>query len=425
MRGKDGLYRGDNAILCFRYKDPDDDDKWKEKSTGLRGRKEARDFRTDFLTKLKSGELPNKKSEQTVEVACARWVEQHKTSGAKGGLTSIKARKNEGSYLRQLIKHLGAKRLKTITLDDLKEYQRLRSEGDEARNLKAVKGRPINCELGILVNVLRESNLWYGPLKNYKRLSEGEEKAGNALTPEQKQLLEVVAGSRDSWQVAYLAFLLAVNAGTRGVEIKRLQLRHVDWDKRQLTIEHAKTPKGNRTIELNTSAFSAVTKLWVRAQQLGAREPGHYLLPADLSRHTKDGDPLKPKGVGGFDVTKHQESWDTAWRNLRAAAVDSIKTKAAEEKRELRFSELRDIEVLGHIGFHSMRRTFVTRMAEKNVPLPVTMEMIGHMSAKMTERYTRISSTAQRRAVELLDPPTEAAKAGQEKPATEERVYRN
>ena len=42
-------------------------------------------------------------------------------------------------------------------------------------------------------------------------------------------------------------------------------------------------------------------------------------------------------------------------------------------------------------------------MAERNVPLPVTMEMAGHMSPKMTERYSRISSSAQRQAVELLD----------------------
>ena len=50
-----------------------------------------------------------------------------------------------------------------------------------------------------------------------------------------------------------------------------------------------------------------------------------------------------------------------------------------------------------------MRRTFITWMAERNVPLPVTMEMVGHMSLRMTERYTRISSSAQRQAVELLD----------------------
>jgi integrase len=206
-------------------------------------------------------------------------------------------------------------KLKNVTLDVLKDYQCTRGE--------QVKGRPIICELGILVNVLREANLWYGPLKNYKRLPEGEEKVGNALTAKQKQLLEITAASKDAWRVAFLAFVIAVNTGMRGVEIKRLQLRHIDWNNRRLTIEHPKNRKVSRKVELNNTAFSAVTKLWVRAQQLGAPEPGHYLLPGDLSRHTKKMDPLR--GIGGFDVTRHQESWDTAWRNLRTAAVDSIK----------------------------------------------------------------------------------------------------
>jgi len=73
-----------------------------------------------------------------------------------------------------------------------------------------------------------------------------------------------------------------------------------------------------------------------------------------------------------------------------------------------------------------MRRSFITMMAEKNVPLPVTMAMVGHMSAKMTEHYTQISDSAQRRAVELLDSPTATVQQGQEdsQKTGEERVYR-
>lgn len=414
MRGRDGLYRRGTEILHFLYKNQDG--RWKEKSTGTRDRKAARDFKKGFLAKLEAGELPTTKSQQTVQTACTLWVEQHRTSGKKGGLKSLKAQKNEQSYLRQLVRRLGNQRLKSITLDDLKNYQVTRGQ--------EVRGRSINCELGILVNVLREANLWYGPLKNYNRLPEGEEKVGSALTPEQKQLLESTAGLRDSWTVAYLAFILAVNTGMRGGEIKKLQLRHVDLEKRRITIEHAKTPKGNRTVELNIAAFSAAAKLWARAQKLGAREPGHYLLPADLSRHTKEADPLK--GRTGFDPTKHQATWDTAWRNLRAAAVESIEAKSKKEKRQPNFRELADIEVLSKIGFHSMRRTFITAMAERNVPLPVTMEMVGHMSPKMTERYTRISSSAQRQAVELLDPPVDTAQSVPQERSTitEEKVYR-
>jgi len=398
MRGKDSLYRR-NGILCFRYKDVDG--VWKEKSTGERDRKQARDSKKKFLAKLEAGELPNEKSVQTVEQACTRWVAQHQSSGPKGGLKSSHGRKCEASYLRQLVKRLGNRKLKSITLDTLKDYQSDRQTGTGGS--RPVQGRPINCELAILVSVLKEANLWFGTLKNYKRLREGEEKVGSALTANQKQLLEEVAASKEEWRAAYLAFVLAVNTGMRGAEIKKLRLRHVDLDNRRLTIEQAKTEAGNRIVELNQSAFSAVTKLWIRGQQLGASEPDHYLLPADLSRHTKTSDPLKSNH--GFDVKRHQESWSSAWRNLRAAAAVAVEQKAKKENRELTFAERKDVEVLSKIGFHSMRRTFITWMAERNVPLPVTMEMVGHMSPKMTERYTRISSSAQRQAVELLDTP--------------------
>jgi integrase len=395
-RGKDKLYPR-NGILCFRYKDVDG--AWKEKSTGERDRKQARAEKKAFEKKLEAGQLPNEKAEQTVSQACTRWVAQHRASGPKGGLKSSHGRKCEASYLRQLVKRLGNRKLRSITLDTLKDYQSIRQTGTDGA--RPVQGRPINCELAILVNVLKEANLWFGTLTKYSRLGEGEERVGSALTATQKQLLEDTAASKDEWQVAYLAFLLAVNTGMRGAEIKKLRLRHVHLDSRRLTIEHSKTEASNRMVELNQSAFSAVTKLWARAQELGACNPEHFLLPADLSRHTKQTDPLH--GKSGFDVTRHQESWSTAWRNLRAAAVDTIKAQATQEKRELSFAERVDVDVLSKIGFHSMRRTFITWMAERNVPLPVTRAMVGHMSQKTTDLYTFISSGAQRQAVELLD----------------------
>ena len=120
-----------------------------------------------------------------------------------------------------------------------------------------------------------------------------------------------------------------------------------------------------------------MTKLYLRAQMLGACSPEHYLLPADLSRHTKNTDPLRD-GVG-FDVSRHQLSLRSAWRSLRkAAGLDGIR-------------------------FHDLRHSFISLMAERGVPLAIVQSMVGHMSARMTRYYTHISSQAARQAVELLD----------------------
>jgi integrase len=386
-RSRNGLYhRG--GVFAFRYKDADG--RWKEKHTGESVRSKARKFQDDFLTKLRAGDLPNEKAEQTVERAATRWVDQHAAR-----LGSAKAKRNEKSLLKQLMQRLGTRKLKTLTLDDLKDYQRERRE--------QVRERAINLELRILQNVLKEANLWRTIGEHYKPLREPESDVGQALTVGQLELLEKTAATKEAWQVAYCAEVLAANTGLRGGEIKRLQLGELDLENRRIRIHRkaTKTNAGQRLIELNHAATAAVAKLYVRAQSLGATEPTHYLLPADLSRHTAKSDPLK--GKRGFDVNLGHASWQTAWRNLREAAANAVRDAAAQENRELTAEERKTVALFKALHFHSMRHSFVTLMAERGVPLPVTMAMVGHMSVAMTKHYTHISNRAAREAVELLD----------------------
>lgn len=388
-RSRDGLYRR-GGVLAFRYFD--NDGRWREKYTGETDRTEARKFRDDFLTKLHNEELPNEKAAWTVESAAMRWVEQHSAR-----LGSVKAKQNERSLLKQLIAVLGTRKLKTITIDHLKDYQRLRRE--------KVGPRAINLELRILCNTLKEANCWRAIGEHYKPLTEPESDVGQSLTVSQLDLLERTAAERDSWLVALCAELLCSSTGMRGIELKRLQLNAVDLKNRRIHIcrKATKTNAGQRLIELNAIATAAATRLYARAQLLGAAELTHYLLPADLSRHTQKSDPLK--GKRGFDVTMHQASWRTAWRNLREATAKAIEDTAIGEHRDLTSEEQRAILLFRTLRFHNLRHTFITMMAERGIPLPVTMAMVGHLSPAMTRHYTHISNNAAREAVELLDNP--------------------
>lgn len=202
---------------------------------------------------------------------------------------------------------------------------------------------------------------------------------GTALTPDQLTRLEAAAASRDTWEVAFCAEVLATNAGFRGAEIKKLRMAAIDLEKRQVRItrQSTKTNRGARWVELNQPAMAAMRRLYRRAQSLGVTSPEHFLLPADLSRHTQASDPLK--GGLGFDPTHHQVSWDTSWRALRkAAGLDGLR-------------------------FHSCRHTFITDMAELGVPRSVTQEMVGHMSESVTRHYEHIRDKVSRAAVEKLE----------------------
>ena len=81
---------------------------------------------------------------------------------------------------------------------------------------------------------------------------------------------------------------------------------------------NTKTNAGARIIPLNSYALHAATELVRRAGLLGANSPEHFLLPANLRRHTKADDPLK--GRFGYDPTRHQETWSSAWKSLKTEA---------------------------------------------------------------------------------------------------------
>ena len=147
-----------------------------------------------------------------------------------------------------------------------------------------------------------------------------------------------------------------------------MRLAVLDLERRRIRIARkgAKTNAGARLVELNHAATEAATKLSLRAQLLGAKDPEHYLLPADLSRHTKSTDPLK--GGRGFDPSRHQTSWRTAWRSLRKAAGDRMIEKAKQENREISPDERLAVKIFQSVRFHDLRHTFITMMGERGVP---------------------------------------------------------
>ena len=96
-RKRDGLYRRGN-VFAFRYKDSFG--VWREKQTGKRDRLEAKHFRADFLSDLKTGTLPTHMAEWTLEQARAWWLEFRQPRIAAATLTA------EGYRLKPMIRVL-------------------------------------------------------------------------------------------------------------------------------------------------------------------------------------------------------------------------------------------------------------------------------------------------------------------------------
>jgi integrase len=186
--------------------------------------------------------------------------------------------------------------------------------------------------------------------------------------------------SNPDWEAALMAAIVAANTACRSWEIKSLRIGDIDMSasnpKLSVKRENTKSDAGAREIELNGLALWAIRRLIERAARLGATQPYHYLLPADLSRHTKANDPLK--GQRGHDPNRHQQSWRTAWRSMTQAAC------------------------LPHVHFHDLRHTAITRGREQGVDIGILKAIAGHMNARMVEYYTHMGSGVKRNAVERI-----------------------
>lgn len=375
-RGRDGLYKRENGILAFRYMDAAGT--WREKYTGTKNRKQARDVRDDFLKNLRDGTLPTDMADWRLDEAERWWREYRKPRTAENTQNS------EPYRMQHLRLILGNKRLRDITNKDLDDYVTARLAGysfvaaDGKKEARPPVGKwSINKEILLWSLILKKAKLWRRLEDDYRPLKTVASDIGQALSREQLRHLAEVSSKRKDWEAAFYGSVLAANTGLRGGEIKKLRIGSIDLEHRRLNIKRAdaKSDASARWIELNADATEAAARLIMRAREHGATAPEHYLMPKHLSR-IKHG---SHKGELGYDPNQHQAYWDSAWASL------------AEEAG------------LTGFRFHDLRHTFITQMVERGVPLGLIQAMVGHISARMLRHYTHVSSGAARKAVEALD----------------------
>jgi integrase len=376
-RNGDGLFRRDR-IWYFKYRN--ECGVYREKSTGKRKQGEARDYKHDFLEKLRQNQLPTDEAKWTLAQALEKWMQFRAATRPKA---SVAAEQTSCRHLKEVIG--SERRLSSITSWDIRRFQMKRME--------VVAPKTINNEVLVLTAVLKSARLW-APLKEtYEPLAIPKHGPGQALTPEQTAKLIETARTNDRWFVALCATVLAYATGCRSGEIKKLKIGSLflgtDRPFIRLQAEDTKS-RTEREPALNDLGLWAVNHLLERARLLGATAPEHYLLPADLSKHTKKCDPLR--GGKGFDPKQHQTSWQSAWENLKKAAG------------------------MAGFRFHDLRHTHITHAVEAGVPIEVIMAQVGHVSPDMTRYYTHLGSNAKHTAVVAVQKKGAAAMAALNSP---------
>lgn len=364
---RNGLYRREGGVFAFRYKDHAGI--WREKYTGKKDRLEAKDEKDKFLRDLSDYALPNEMATWRMDTAEKWWVEFRKARIAPSTLNSERYR------LQHLSRVLGNKKLEDIRNHDLDLYVTKRLE-------EGIGAWSINKEILLWSLILRKAKLWRRLEDDYKPLKTAAIDVGQALTRSELRQLAEIAGKNEAWEAAFYGSVLAANTGLRGGEIKKLRLGSLDVERRRLKVlrEGAKTDASARWVELNADATESATRLIIRYESIIAdlkveSSSDHFLLPFNCSRVNRGAE----KGGLGYDPTRPQRYWDTAWASLTQA--------------------------VGHTGFrfHDLRHTFISHMVERGISLGVIQAIVGHISARMLRHYTHVSSGAARKAVEILD----------------------
>ncbi len=368
-RGRDGLFIQNHGIFGFRYVDADG--RRHERSTGKTDRSEARSVKRQFLEDLKKATVPTLLARMPVSKAPDQWLESYR------GHISHRTVRSYRTTLNPIKKHFGDRKMESITVADLHGYRTARLDAGKHPTT-------INHELMSFSFCLKEAGLWERLVRKYKPLKVSRRSTCQPLSNHQLNHLVATAMANPSFEVVLNLMLTAANTTCRPCEIAALQLGRiqVEGDYPQIAISRAttKTNSGERLIPLNRVAMFAIRRLMERARQLGASKPEHYLLPAELAKHTRPQSPLyERRREGGFDPNYHQRGWGGTWRKLRKKAG------------------MPDVE------FYQLRHTCITAGGEQNVPLAVMKALAGHMDAKMTEYYTSIRDNPKVQAVKAIE----------------------
>jgi integrase len=357
-------------------------------STKSTNYQEARRVRAKAIKDQEDGRLPNDLSKLPFEKLLDMVMKEREPLLSEG------SKRIDRERSRPLLKAFTGRRVSTIDIKVIRDYQTSRKVGN----------RTINLEVKLLRAVLKSAKTWASLADDYKPLPEDRRGPGRAIEEHQEKILLDTARSRPEWDAAFLAAMASTNTTMRGCELKGLRLQNVDLLKQEISIQKSKGKKaGIRNIPMNGTAVWAFARLLERAAALGSRAPEHFLLPRFKYRSKKAN-----RGTG-YDPTQPQKTWRTAWRALvretgrragREAAKQSVEAGngwragiAAWRGAAASFRGLR---------FHDLRHLAVTKLAESEASDATIMAIAGHMSREMMEHYSHVRAAAKRKAVDAI-----------------------
>jgi integrase len=294
----------------------------------------------------------------------------------------------ERNLISPLRKFFGERLVLRISAENIAAYQR-------ERRRAGISGRTLNMEVGVLRRIMKRAKTWNVVAEDVKLDRENSGAIAKVLTAGEKKTLFETAATKEEWLVVYCAAVLAVSTTCRGIELKHLLWRDVDFFERSMVIRRSKTQAGHRGIPLNADAVAALARLRQRAEALGSSLGDHFVFPA-CERNI-------------IDPTRPQTTWRTAWRSLVHESAKQAGRKSARLALESGMDVWQAIAAwrraakpIRGLRFHDLRHQAITELAEAGAPDATLMAVAGHLSREMMEHYSHVRMAAKREALDKL-----------------------
>lgn len=192
--------------------------------------------------------------------------------------------------------------------------------------------------------------------------------------------LPTVLSRQEVWRMLQTAELLKhklligliYGCGLRSMEVRNIELQHLDFDRRMLHIVQGKGRK-DRYVPLSEHLIRGL-KTFIKVEN-----PVQYLFNGNHNRNIEEIDILTPKSTG-FDSRYSQRG--VQW------VIKTISKKAGITKE---------------VHTHTLRHSYATHLLEDGVPIIMVQKLLGHERIESTMEYLHVCQLSEQKPHSPLD----------------------
>ena len=263
--------------------------------------------------------------------------------------------RHDAAHMRRLAQSFGGKPIDALTPQDV---ERLKADLKAEGWTDATVNRYLALVKSTLNLALRNGKIERSPAKPVKLFQENNSRVRYLTEEEEGRLFEALP------EELMPLIAVALHTGLRKGELLHLKWEDVDFHSGTLTIARSKHGE-TRRVPMNSLVREVLTSL--RREQIQAAKASMEGEREILSAYVF----CTPGG--------------SFWHNLNRKWYPALRRAALKDFR-----------------FHDLRHTFCSRLAMAGADLLTIKELAGHKTLSMTLRYSHLSPSHQRQAVERL-----------------------